>query len=59
MEIDSPWMSPLSVSSPGQVLLLTSSAEIPMSEFCPSPSTIRSSSWEVLECERLPGHDSV
>lgn len=45
--------------SPAQVLLLTSSAEIPMSAFCPSPSTIRSSSCEVLECDRPPGHDSV
>lgn len=47
------------VTSPGQVLLLTSSAEIPISAVCPSPSTIRSSSWEVLEWDRLPGHDSV
>lgn len=29
------------------VLLLTSSADGPISAFCPSPSTIRSSSWEI------------
>lgn len=32
---------------PAHVLLLTSSAEGPISAFCPSPSTIRSSSWEI------------
>lgn len=46
------------LSLPAQVLLLTSSAEIPISAFCPSPSTILSSSWEVLECDKPPGHDS-
>lgn len=45
-------------SSPSQVLLFTSSAEIPISTVCPSPSTILSSSWEVLECDKPPGHDS-
>lgn len=49
----------VALPSPSQVLLLTSSAEIPVSAFCPSPSTIRSSSCEVLECDRLAGHDSV
>lgn len=35
--------------SPAQVLLLTSSADGPMSVTCPCPSTIRSSSCEVPE----------
>lgn len=42
-----------------QVLLLTSSAERLVSVFCPSPSTMRSSSWDVLECDIPPEHDSV
>lgn len=41
------------------MLLLTSSAEGPISDVCPCPSTMRSSSWDVPERDKPKGQDSI